>query len=777
MTKEEELEYSVVYYVTTEDRPTHEWLMRYKNKGFVNLESKTTSVNNFHYYKVDTYTKATPSQIKHYEACMKAGKYVEVLEVGKWYQWYQSNEVGKWYQWYQSNEVGKWYQWYQSNHENTHIGKCLSIKEGVVKMSPWIVRKTTYNKEGSFDPSCMKEIIELPESEVQQYLPKDAEEWSEGTYVVALIDRAIGITACKKGDIYTFIAPSSITPVNGVNPNHVYSCTKNNDKKDIVKWFATLPEAEEFSKTLKEPVKYLDERGRPLKEFKIGSWYSNPKLTWVGLTNGNRAKFFRISKCDIESNSSNKYYYNHIWFDAHADSDWNIEDNFREQASTYHDQDMVEVFPVIKSERYIKTMEFFNQLREPEKSQAITNYDENYEDVIPDKLCDAVDYGFNWAASPERHIYWENICGNIRNSTYFNTKEAVHCPTQEEFDYVNEKLGYESSLIDPFDTYTTDSCIEIGFKCCGRKSDFKNYTILSFQEWCTKYNHEGLKPWVAQVGDWVYVIDKHTAFELTNESIVQCVEENNKFDGRAFTKKEGGYWLEPFSYRKATQAEIDSVTNPTEALGLPITKDVVWTQWIHEERNALPNPIAIGTMLRSAEDGKTYTFINDSWKEVTEPQWTHDNWYVEVSSQEEADMVIEAADKMYGKTSRSKVKYTEDWKYVSWFSGNYFGPLDTDRLSKSAKPRPISDFIPITGNIVSTTVGKSLVEELIPYQESITASWIKIQQHLPPFITQGLLQKEESFKVKSNPKLLDNNISKISSINISLKQKSKTKKL
>ena len=31
-----------------------------------------------------------------------------------------------------------------------------------------------------------------------------------------------------------------------------------------------------------------------------------------------------------------------------------------------------------KSERYIKTMEFFNQLREPERTEAINNYDEDH---------------------------------------------------------------------------------------------------------------------------------------------------------------------------------------------------------------------------------------------------------------------------------------------------------------------------------------------------------------------------------------------------------------
>jgi hypothetical protein len=386
---------------------------------------------------------------------------------------------------------------------------------------------------------------------------------------------------------------------------------------------------------------------------------------------------------------------------------------------------MVEVFPVIKSERYIKTMEFFNQLREPEKSQAIANYDENHGIKIPDNLFIALEYGFSWEESPERCNYWKNIASNIEDSTYFNKQEAVHCPTQEEFDYVTEKLGYELSLIDPFDIYTTDSCIEIGFKCCGRKSDFKNYTILSFQEWCTKYNHEGLKTWVAKEGDWVYVLNKSSSCLLAGD-IVKC--DLNHPTGTAHfetirkTATSPDSYLDYNDYRKATQAEIDSVTKSN--------------------------------------------------------QWTHDNWYVEVSSQEEADMVIEAADKMYGKTSKSRIKYTEDWKYVSWFSGNYFGPLNTNHLAKSAKARSISDFMPITSNIVSTVSNNNPPPM---YREQLMHT---VRTEHPPVptrqeckIQQYPLTLSESFKVKSNPKLLDNNINKISSINISLKQKSKTKKL
>jgi hypothetical protein len=640
MTKAEELEEGVVYYVTTDDKPNREWLMKHKVNGFVDLEDKTTRVFNFTYYKADTYTKATPAQIKHYEACMKAGKYVEVLEVGKWYQWYHSN------------------------HKNTHIGKCLSIDKDNVNMSPWIVGRTTYNKEGSFNPSFIEEIIKLPESEVQQYLPKEAEEWGEGTYVVIIDDyHSVDI-----GDVHK-IGFNIFKDCIDIEESVGKTCFPN---KDCCKWFATKQEAEEFAKTLKEPIVY--EHPTETQQYIVGY---DPAT----------------GKSMVISN------------------------------------------PNYKSERYIKTMEFFNQLREPEKSQAIANYTENYDNVIPDDLGTSLKSGFGWKSSIEGYRYWENICGNIEDNTYFNKQEAVHCPTQEEFDYVTEKLGYELISSNPFDKYPTDGCVKIGHQCYGRKDDFKTYTILTFQEWCAKYNHEGLKPWVAKVGDWVMIHEK----ELPIHSNWLGEGGRMSHQGPYIVTSIGAYnevtklddisvLLTQDRFRKATQAEIDSVTKPAT-----ITNS-------HKDVLTLAE-MGVGSAARLTE-------------------WTHDNWYVEVSSQEEADMVINAAAKMYGKKLKSLCKYSENWKYVSWHNHGYFGPLNTKNLSKLANPRPISDFITVSDSSIFP------IETMKAYLRRLD----KPYQQYP-------LTPSESFKVKSNPKLLDNNVSKISSINISLKQKSKSKKL
>jgi hypothetical protein len=78
-----------------------------------------------------------------------------------------------------------------------------------------------------------------------------------------------------------------------------------------------------------------------------------------------------------------------------------------------------------RSERYIKTMQFFEQLREPERSEAIANYDEDWSDSTPKDLATALDCGFEWSATEQKHLYWSEIKDNIKNNTYFKEPEFL----------------------------------------------------------------------------------------------------------------------------------------------------------------------------------------------------------------------------------------------------------------------------------------------------------------------------------------------------------------
>jgi hypothetical protein len=587
-----------------------------------------------------------------------------------------------------------------------------------------------------------------------------------------------------------------------------------------------LPEGHIDKVVAKEPV-YLDDKRRPLKNFKEGAWYSNP-LLHRSLSTGAKVCFVRVKHCKRHLSGHNAYYHS-FEFDKMADKDWNIEDTSTCQSNTDYEQEMTEVQPVIKSERYIKTMQFFEQLREPERSEAIANYDESYSNQIPKSLVEALEEGFEWEKSSQGLSYWEeeiyhpidygsyfkkpellvfgkykvgdivvhltalrgyvkkgsifkvlekstpnilyymesqgnisprdwrlatpeeveaynqgvrNIsdikpksmkraikfnseeerrhilayfnpieltledvssgwlcldngfwCGNLellKSSDYtelsfedwceeFNhpfkvEKEAVHCTTQEEWDYVLSKFNPMNLKGSSFGNYYTTIYLKgdessIGSQCNREFFEKGEFNILTFQQWCDKYGHEGLKPYVAKVGDWVYVLDGWSSC-LHEGDIVQC-DEISSMSGNAHFKthryRTGGSnsYLRDKSYRKATQAEIDSVTKTTEGLGLPTVTDTPKGEY----------SFAVG------------------------PVWTADNWYVEVSSQEEANEVIRAAAKMYNQEARTNFGFYGEWKFIGLCNkNNYYSLLSPTYLRSYAKPRPISDFIPVKQN-------------------------------------------------------------------------------
>jgi hypothetical protein len=264
-------------------------------------------------------------------------------------------------------------------------------------------------------------------------------------------------------------------------------------------------------------------------------------------------------------------------------------------------------------------------------------------------------------------LSFEDWCKEF-NHPFKVEKEAVHCTTQEEWDYVLSKLVSKHTSSSQFGK---NNCINVKDKedpsnegwCCSL-SYYKshNYAILTFQQWCDKYSHEGLKPYVAKVGDWVYVLKTGSAKHLKAGDVAQIVEfASYGTPPIAVKKAEPGYYLFSDSFRKATQAEIDSVTKTTEGLGLPI--------------------------VTSTPKGEC-SFTVD-------PVWTADNWYVEVTSQEEANEVIRAADKMYGKGQDKNFYLNDEWKYVGLCKKNKnFSLLSEAFIHDRAKPRPISDFIP-----------------------------------------------------------------------------------
>jgi len=113
---------------------------------------------------------------------------------------------------------------------------------------------------------------------------------------------------------------------------------------------------------------------------------------------------------------------------------------------------------------------------------------------------------------PDNHI------DKIKKYNY----EVVHCTTQEEWNFVCQKLGYVK--FNNWNTYKEKSCIDLQTKSFADTTEIAygngKAKILSFQEWCDKFNYKPdfmNKENDFKVGDWVVCINCRA--QLYNESI------------------------------------------------------------------------------------------------------------------------------------------------------------------------------------------------------------------------------------------------------------------
>ena len=83
-------------------------------------------------------------------------------------------------------------------------------------------------------------------------------------------------------------------------------------------------------------------------------------------------------------------------------------------------------------------------------------------------------------------------------------KQAVHCKTQEEWDFVLEKLNYK--FYPPFNIGYHDTIDFINLKE-SFKAYYKDYQILSFQEWCDLNGYKMGKEVKFEIGKWYKLND------------------------------------------------------------------------------------------------------------------------------------------------------------------------------------------------------------------------------------------------------------------------------
>ena len=79
---------------------------------------------------------------------------------------------------------------------------------------------------------------------------------------------------------------------------------------------------------------------------------------------------------------------------------------------------------------------------------------------------------------------------DLQNQPKQLLKQAVHCETQEQWNFVTEKLGYEWKAA-AWTDYGNNTCVNLEYKGFGTADvAYNGYQILSFSDWCAQSNYE-----------------------------------------------------------------------------------------------------------------------------------------------------------------------------------------------------------------------------------------------------------------------------------------------
>ena len=119
-------------------------------------------------------------------------------------------------------------------------------------------------------------------------------------------------------------------------------------------------------------------------------------------------------------------------------------------------------------------------------------------------------------------------------------KQAVHCTTQEEWDFVTEKLGYKWAQHCSFSAFRESTCISLIDTQYSYVDYLKNdYQILSFQEWCDLNGYKMEKEVKFEIGKW-YKMNNCWYLRYKGKDIVatdkiymsECIDStfNHKYD-------------------------------------------------------------------------------------------------------------------------------------------------------------------------------------------------------------------------------------------------------
>lgn len=209
------------------------------------------------------------------------------------------------------------------------------------------------------------------------------------------------------------------------------------------------------------------------------------------------------------------------------------------------------------------------------------------------------DWGRTFQLANEQEIEHLNQC--IKAGKYVDIKtyeyEVVHCETQEQWDFVIDKLqpnSFSKSWFKP----DLGICFK-NFQWC--EIDWyknRNSLILSFQEWCHKFGHTFEEEF--KVGDWV-VLTYDNFEDIKAGGIFQI----KKYDKKSNIYLINKYWVYPTDIRKALQHEIPQSLNPCQDI---VLHKPYWNEELNKElNNLITKLVADNVVVSETQDEITIT--------------------------------------------------------------------------------------------------------------------------------------------------------------------------
>ncbi len=266
-----------------------------------------------------------------------------------------------------------------------------------------------------------------------------------GTYIVALIDNALGITGFNTGCI-------GVIKDNGLALDFEtidYFCSKMSEKNGLIKSFKTKEEAEAFAETLKPKTMTLLDEAKA--KYPIGTKYKCPI----------NDEIYTIKSMNWREDSP----FDRIFAEGGC-------------GSVYHDGKWVEIIETPKEvDEWIgKTVRITQNSIEKGKTGKVLS-------ITPDL---AVRYYIEGLLHPYTEKQFEEV---IETPKVDKSKAVVHCKTQEEWDFVFEKLGCKNKA-NEWKVYKETSFINLQTRGYGTITcKYEGYYIYTFEEWCKEFGH------------------------------------------------------------------------------------------------------------------------------------------------------------------------------------------------------------------------------------------------------------------------------------------------